>query len=56
MALRDSFKFGRYKGKRLGDVMAADPAYVRWLLKNLPGFSLDPEARAWLESLSRFGL
>ncbi len=56
MSLRDSFRFGRYKGRVLWKVIAEDPAYVRWLVANLRGFSLDEEAREWLEELSRFGL
>ena len=29
------FPFGRYKGKRVRDVIEQDPAYCRWMLDNV---------------------
>ncbi len=33
------FTFGPYKGAKLGDVQAIDPAYVAWCYANVGGFS-----------------
>ena len=34
MTLEDTFKFGKYKGQQVEDVIDDDPSYVRWLCEN----------------------
>lgn len=35
------FKFGKYKGLKVSDVIEANVSYVRWCLENVKGFELD---------------
>ena len=43
------YPYGKYRGYPLEDVVELDPHYVRWCCDELPGFRLDPTARAELE-------
>ena len=55
MSLDDKFRFGSYgpsayyPGAPLWRVLENDHKYVRWLLENMDGFSIDNEAYEELE-------
>lgn len=42
MKLKDSFTFGKYKGKTLRQVLEQEnAAYVVWCINNIPSFSIE---------------
>lgn len=47
--LLDELKIGKYRGKRLIDVMRDEPRYVEWMYDNVDAFDLDEEALDWFE-------
>jgi uncharacterized protein (DUF3820 family) len=34
MNLESTFRFGKYKGRQVEDVVEDDPGYIRWLCEN----------------------
>jgi DNA polymerase III epsilon subunit-like protein len=38
-----TFPFGKYKGKKVSDVIETDKQYILWATKNFPKFDLSPE-------------
>lgn len=38
-----TFPFGKYKGKKVSDVIDTDKQYILWATKNFPKFDLSPE-------------
>jgi len=54
MALDDRFKFGKYKGRELWQVIRDDSDYVAWAMENL-GLLLDNEAFADFEARRKVG-
>lgn len=47
------FTFGKYKGQDVNAIIASNPKYVKWCLKNIPYFSLNEEQKERLERHSR---
>ena len=39
----DKIQFGKHKGDTITMIMANNPSYLDWCVKNVSGFSLDPE-------------
>lgn len=52
MTLENIFKFGKYKGHQVEDVIEDDPEYVRWLCENTET-SFDEEVLEALEKRER---
>lgn len=54
MKAGDRFRFGTYKGRLLWHVIRDGPACVAWLLENLGGFQLAPDALEHLRAVRDF--
>lgn len=42
--LNDEFTFGKYKNWSIEDVIAEDPEYVVWAVRNIAWFDIDSDA------------
>lgn len=40
---KDPLNFGKHKGKRIEDIATEDPAYITWMLEQIPGFFISME-------------
>jgi len=38
----DKLSFGKYKGEAICTVLANDPQYIDWCIKNVPNFKVSP--------------
>jgi hypothetical protein len=44
----DVIMFGKNKGKTVGEIAESTPNYLRWCEKEIPNFSLTPNAKKLL--------
>jgi hypothetical protein len=48
-----TFTFGKYKGRRVRDIISVDPEYVSWASWNVEWFELDAEEISLLHEVTR---
>lgn len=51
--LRSEMPLGKFKGEELAVVIRSEPKYVSWLLAEVEGFKLAPDALALLEQVQK---
>jgi hypothetical protein len=45
LCLKDKIPFGKYKGKKIKDIIKQDPQYLYWACENISCFALTTEAQ-----------
>lgn len=51
VALNSKLGFGKYRGKRISEVLEENPSYIEWASKNVNDFKLDSEVSSQLQAL-----
>ena len=46
------FNFGKYKGRKVSDIIKQDPEYVAWASRNVSWFTLEDSQRQLLDSVT----